>query len=326
MRNAAELALAEFNNPNIQLIVKDDGGTAQGARAAAEQAIAEGVEIVLGPLFSHAVAAAGQVTRTRSVPMIAFSTDSNVAARGIYLLSFQPENEIDRVITYAAARGRKSITGFVPDNSYGNVVEAAIKQFGSRYGKVNAVERYGSGQADPLSAVRRAQAAYRITDLIVIADGADTTPRMLQALNSVGVTPKRIQFAGTGLWDDQNVFAIRELEGAWFAAPDNSGFSSFSQRYQARFRAQPARTASLAYDAVSLVAQLVKTQGAARFTEEVLTSRSGFAGVDGVFRFRNDGTCERTLAIMEIRGGASRVIQAAPNNFNTPAPAPAVAN
>jgi hypothetical protein len=75
-----------------------------------------------------------------------------------------------------------------------------------------------------------------------------------------------------------------------------------------------------------LVAQLVKTQGAARFTEEVLTSRSGFAGVDGVFRFRNDGTCERTLAIMEIRGGASRVIQAAPNNFNTPAPAPAVAN
>ena len=326
MRNAAELALSEFNSPNIQLIVKDDGGTAQGARQAAEQAISEGVEIVLGPLFSHAVAAAGQITRTRSVPMIAFSTDSNVAARGIYLLSFQPENDIDRVISFSAARGKKSITGFVPDNAYGNVVEAAIKQFGSRFGKVNAVERYGGGQADALSAVRRAQAAYRITDLIVIADGADATPRVLQALNSVGVTPKRIQFVGAGLWDDQNVFAIRELEGAWFAAPDNNGFAGFSQRYQARFRAQPARTASLAYDAVSLVAQLVKSQGPNRFTEEVLTSRSGFAGVDGVFRFRNDGTCERTLSIMEIRGGTSRVLQAAPNNFNTPAPAPAVAN
>jgi branched-chain amino acid transport system substrate-binding protein len=324
MRNAAELALSEFNNPNIQLIIKDDGGTAQGAQAAAQQAIAEGAEIVLGPLFSHAVAAAGQVTRMRSVPMIAFSTDSNVAARGIYLLSFQPENDIDRVISYAAVRGKKSITGFVPDNAYGNVVEAAIKQFGSRSGKVNAVERYGNGQADPLSAVRRAQAAFRITDLIVIADGADTTPRVLQALNSVGVTPKRVQFVGAGLWDDQNVFAIRELEGAWFAAPDNSGFNGFSQRYQARFRAQPARTASLAYDAVSLVAQLVKTQGPNRFTEEVLTSRSGFAGVDGVFRFRNDGTCERTLSIMEIRGGTSRVLQQAPNNFN--APRTAVAN
>jgi branched-chain amino acid transport system substrate-binding protein len=75
---------------------------------------------------------------------------------------------------------------------------------------------------------------------------------------------------------------------------------------------------------VSLVAQLVKTQGPNRFTEEVLTSRSGFAGVDGVFRFRNDGTCERTLSIMEIRGGTSRVLQQAPNNFN--APRTAVAN
>ena len=324
MRNAAELALSEFNNPNIQLIMKDDGGTAQGAQAAAQQAIAEGAEIILGPLFSHAVAAAGQTTRTRSVPMIAFSTDSNVAARGIYLLSFQPENDIDRVITYAAARGRKSIMGFVPDNAYGNVVEAAIKQFSSARGaKVTAVERYGTGQADPLSAVRRAQAGFRSTDLIIIADGAEATPRMLQALNSVGVTPKKIQFAGAGLWDDQNVFAIKDLEGAWFAAPDNNGFNGFSQRYTARFRAQPARTASLAYDAVSLVAQLVKAQGANRFTEEVLTSRSGFAGVDGVFRFRNDGTCERALSIMEIRGGTSRVVQQAPNNFNVP---PAASN
>jgi branched-chain amino acid transport system substrate-binding protein len=319
MRNAAELALSEFNTPNIQLIVKDDGGTAQGARAAVEQAIAEGAEIILGPLFSHAVAAAGQVTRMRSVPMIAFSTDSNVAARGIYLLSFQPENDIDRVITFAAQRGKRSITGFVPDNAYGNVVEAAIKQYASSRGaKVNAVERYGTGQSDPLSAVRRAQAAFRVTDLIIIADGADATPRVLQALNSVGVTPKRMQFAGTGLWEDQNVYANREMDGAWFAAPDNAGFTGFSQRYGTRFGAQPARTASLAYDAVSLVAQLVKTQGARRFTEEVLTNRSGFAGVDGVFRFRNDGTCERTLAIHEIRNGGSRVIQPAPNNFNAP--------
>ena len=33
MRNAAEMALAEFNNPDIQLLVKDDGGT-RGRRAA----------------------------------------------------------------------------------------------------------------------------------------------------------------------------------------------------------------------------------------------------------------------------------------------------
>ena len=317
MRNAAELALSEFNNPNIQLIVKDDGGTAQGAQAAAQAAISEGAEIVLGPLFSHAVAAAGQVTRTRSVPMIAFSTDSNVAARGIYLLSFQPENDIDRIITFSAARGKRSMIAFVPDNAYGNVVEGAIKQYSSsRNTKIVALQRYNQNASDIGSAVRRIAGSLRQADLIVIADGAESTTLLVQALAASGANPRRVQFAGAGLWDDQNVFTIKDMDGAWFAAPDTAGFRAFAQRYKARFGSEPARTASLAFDAVSLVAQLVKTQGANRFSEEVLTSRSGFAGVDGVFRFRNDGTCERSLAVMEIRGGASRVIQPAPPNFN----------
>ena len=53
MRNAAEMALAEFNNPDIQLLVKDDGGSGPGAQQAAEQALAEGAEIILGPLFAN---------------------------------------------------------------------------------------------------------------------------------------------------------------------------------------------------------------------------------------------------------------------------------
>ena len=64
MKNAAEMALAEFKNPNIQLLVKDDGGTPQGAQAAAQQAIDEGAEIIIGPLFAQSVSAVGGVARS----------------------------------------------------------------------------------------------------------------------------------------------------------------------------------------------------------------------------------------------------------------------
>ena len=60
MRNAAEMALAEFNNPDIQLLVKDDGGSAPGAQQAAQQALDEGAEIILGPLFAHRSARSGR--------------------------------------------------------------------------------------------------------------------------------------------------------------------------------------------------------------------------------------------------------------------------
>src|SRR5262249_15226156 len=104
MRNAAEVALAEFNNPDIQLLVKDDGGSAPGAQQAAQQALDEGAEIILGPLFGLTVGPVGRAARGRGVPVIAFSTDTNVAARGVYLLSFLPETDVDRIIGYAASQ------------------------------------------------------------------------------------------------------------------------------------------------------------------------------------------------------------------------------
>src|SRR5215475_3203046 len=66
MRNAAELALAEFNAPNVQILVKDDAGTPDGARAGAQQAIDQGAEIILGPLFAQSVTYVGQVARARN--------------------------------------------------------------------------------------------------------------------------------------------------------------------------------------------------------------------------------------------------------------------
>ncbi|HEX5777975.1 MAG TPA: penicillin-binding protein activator [Xanthobacteraceae bacterium] len=320
MRNAAELALAEFGNPNIQLIVKDDGGNAHGAQMSAEQALTEGAEIVLGPLFSHAVAAAGQTTRNRGVPMIAFSTDANVAARGVYLLSFLPETDVERVTRHAIANKRRSFIALLPDNAYGTVVEGTFKQVvASGGGRIVALEHYPNDPARIAETVKKVAGAARIADAVFIADAADVTPQIVQALVANGVSPRRLKFMGTGLWDDPKLFSDPNLQGAWFAAPDATGFRNFATRYRARFGAEPARTASLAYDAVSLVAALVKTQGPNRFSEEILTNPSGFAGTDGVFRFKRDGTSERGLAIMEIHSGSARVVSPAPTTFATSA-------
>ena len=64
-----------------------------------------------------------------------------------------------------------------------------------------------------------------------------------------------------------------------------------------------------------LVAALVKTQGGQRFSPEVLTSNSGFAGIDGVFRFRQDGTNERGLAIFRVAPSGAQVVSPAPKSF-----------
>ena len=106
------------------------------------------------------------------------------------------------------------------------------------------------------------------------------------------------------------------LQGAWFTAPENAGFNAIAQRYKAKFGSDPARIATLAYDAVSLAIALSRAQGSQRYSESVLTNPSGFNGADGVFRFRPDGTNERGLSVLEIGGGAAKIISPAPRTFS----------
>jgi branched-chain amino acid transport system substrate-binding protein len=316
MRNAAEMALAEFNSPDLQLLIKDDGGRAPGAQQAAQQALDEGAEIILGPLFALTVTPVGQVARARNVPVIAFSTDANVAAHGVYLLSFLPESDVDRIITYAASQGRRSYAALVPDNAYGTVVEAAIKQaVPRRGGQIVALERYPLDKAQMQGPIRKvAQAAAR-ADAIFIPDGAEAVGTAVQTLIASGVDTKRVQLLGTGLWEDAQVFSNPQLDGGWYAGPDSSGFRSFSARYRSRYGQDPVRTASLSYDAVALVAALVKTQGKQRFTDEVLTNSSGFAGIDGLFRFRPDGTNQRGLAVLRVSPTGGQTVSPPPKAF-----------
>jgi ABC-type branched-subunit amino acid transport system substrate-binding protein len=318
MRNAAEMALAEFNNPDIRLLVKDDAGSAPAAQQAAQQVLDEGAEVILGPLFALTAGPVGQLARGRSVPVIAFSTDANVATRGVYLLSFLPESDVERIVSYAVGQGRRSFAALVPDNAYGTVVEAAFKQVVARRGgRLVALERYPLDKAQMQGPVRNvAQAAAR-ADAVFIPDGAEAVTAAVAALNANGLDTKKVQLLGTGLWEDAQVFSNSHLEGGWYAGPDSGGFRSFSARYRGRYGQDPVRTASLAYDAVALVSALVKTQqGKARFAEETLTNASGFAGIDGVFRFRPDGTNQRGLAVLRVTSTGGQVISPPPKSFS----------
>jgi len=313
MKNAAEMALAEFQNPNVQLLIKDDGGSPQGASQGAQQALAEGAEIILGPLFAQSVPAVAQQTRTRGVSVIAFSTDSSVAGRGVYLLSFLPESDVNRIVDYSAGIGKKSYAALLPDNAYGNVVEAAFKQAAARKGgRIVAFEKYGADRAGPARTVAQALGQ---ADALFIADDGDSVVAAADALAAAGANLRNIQLLGTGLWDNPRVFASPALQGGLYAAPDPSGFRSFAGRYRTKFGGEPVRTATLTYDAVALVAALSRTQGAQRFAPETLTNPSGFAGIDGLFRFRSDGTNERGLAVMKVAQGGATPVAGSPKSF-----------
>ncbi|MDX7952394.1 penicillin-binding protein activator [Lichenihabitans sp. Uapishka_5] len=320
LRNAAELAYAESGSTGLTILVKDDHGTPDGARDATQAALGEGAEMILGPLFAGDVREAARVAKAANRPVIGFSTDSGAASNGVYLLSFLIENYVDRIVDYAAQQGKKSFAALVPENDYGNVALAEFQAAAARRGvRVEAIERYAPGQAGP--AIQRIAGDLPRIDALFIPEGADAMASVAQTLQANTIDSHKVQILGTGVWNDARVLKLPALQGAWFATPENTGFNAFAGRYRAKFGNDPARIATLSYDAVSLVAALARTQGANRFTDGTLTNASGFNGADGVFRFRPDGLNERGLAVLAINNGSATTVSPAPRTFSATASA-----
>ena len=315
MMKAAELALFVAGNANIVLISADEGSTPESAAAGARSLLAQGAEVIIGPLFSQSVTAIAPITRDRAVPVISFSTDRSVAGDGVYLLSFQPEIAVQRVVSYAAAHGHAAVAALVPDSPYGHVVGQSfadeVKAVGAKVTDVEKFTPSSDAIADPVHGV-----AQTNPDAILIAQGGPLLKEIAPALAGAGAPNSRVKYLGTGLWDDPSIAKEPMLAGGWFAAPAPEIEKSFDEKYRASFGQSPPQLATLSYDAVSLVAFLAAGPPYKRFTAGALADPNGFSGVDGIFRFNPDGTSDRGLAILSVeQDGSFHVIDPAPTTF-----------
>jgi branched-chain amino acid transport system substrate-binding protein len=312
---SAELAMFDSQNRNLLIISADEGSGGADAVAGARTLLTEGAEVIIGPLFSQSVTAIAPITRDHAVPVISFSTDRAVAGDGIYLLSFQPENEVNRIVHYAANQGHSAFAALIPATAYGAHVarafEASVKVAGGRL--VDEERFVASSGAIAAPALKVAQSQ---PDAVLIAQGGALLQEIGTVLAAHGAGSGRVQFLGTGLWDAPETTREPVLTGGWFAAPDPDLVRGFEAKFRGAFGSNPPALASLAYDAVSLIAALAAGTAYHRFTADALTDPNGFSGIDGVFRFDVDGASERGLAVLKIQpDGNVVVISPAPKTF-----------
>jgi ABC-type branched-subunit amino acid transport system substrate-binding protein len=320
LKQAGELALFERDNPNLQLIVKDDKGTPEGAKAAAEEAIKGGAKLILGPLFAKSATAVAPVARQAGVPVVAFSTDRQVAGNGVHLLSFQPAPEVIRVVGFAARQGKRRFAALVPQDAFGKIVAASFTEAVSRIGgNVVVLETYAhppsaSGILEPMrkisAAIQAAEAEGAPVDALFLPGGQESLEIIARLLPQAEIDTDKVKLIGTGGMDYPNVGRDAKLVGAWYPAPDPRAWTDFSEKYAKSYGAAPPRIASLAYDAVSLAIALSEGGQGQRYDASELTRATGFTGVDGAFRLLPDGGTDRSLAILEVQKFGAGIVDA----------------
>jgi branched-chain amino acid transport system substrate-binding protein len=323
MKQGAEMALFELNDPNVELITKDDGGTAARARAAADEAIKEGAEIIVGPLLSPSVQGVAPVARQANVPVLAFSNNTQVAGQGVYLAGFLADQEADRIVSYAASQGKRRFAALIPDDAYGVLVEEAFRRsVQSNGGTVVVVERYPVTANGMLAPAKRVVEAIKggaengvPVDALFLPGGQESLPQIGPVIAYSGLDTTKVKLLGTSAWDFPSIGRDAAFVGGWFPSSDPIAWRSFSERFARTFGTAPPRMASVSYDALGVAIGLSTKAPGTRYTPENITRPEGFTGVDGVIRFSANGLSERGLAVLEVQKFGSAVIDQAPTSF-----------
>ena len=315
----ARLSLSQ-QSIKVQLVVKDTGDSPEFARAAAQDAVNEGVALIIGPIFSDATEVVAPIAAAKNISVLSFSNNRARAATGVYPLGFSPKEQVKRALNYAYAHDKKRIAVLVPRSPLGDqVIEAAHEAAAENEMTLAGEAQYapqGIGVEPALAALMPGNDGTGALpfDTILLAEGGTAVDTVLRALSTRNINPATVQFIGTGIWDDVNLLRRVNLNGAWFASSSPQTTAQFEARFRANYNYQPPRIASLAYDAVALAVTLAASDRP--FTPANLTGDAGFMGpANGVFRLRPTGEVERGLAVIEVQGSSLKVLSPAPTGF-----------
>jgi ABC-type branched-subunit amino acid transport system substrate-binding protein len=353
MLNAAQLALFDFSDQRFELLIHDTGGTPEGAYEAAHYAIGDGASLILGPLLGTSVSAVAPMARVANVNVIGFSSDRTVSGDGVYTMGFFPKTEVNRVVSYATAQGHSRFAVLAPEGLYGDTVLEALRQaVAPSGGKVTSAQFYDPltedfspiireladydrrrqallkqraeleerGDDIALRALKRLERLQTIGELpfdaLLLADEGAPLLAIAALLPFYDVDPKKIQMLGTGQWDTPGLGAEPALRGGWYAGPSPIAGAEFTTQYEKVYGSRPHRLSTLAYDATALAAVLARSEGGPDFSDAKLMTRSGFLGRDGIFRFLDDGSVGRGLAVLQIEPRSTKVISPSPEIFS----------
>lgn len=321
LENAARMAIADLNGPQIDLRVYNTASDVTQAAVVARMAVDDGAQIILGPLFGEAANAVGVAVANSNVNVLAFSNNTSIAGGNVFILGQTFGDTARRLVQYASGQGVDRFMIAHGQDIGGEMgrdaIATAVRQNGSQ---LVAAEAYPLSQAGIFSATRQLVDTAQATgaQAIFTTAGANADlPIIATGLPEAGLDPTQTRLIGLTRWDAvPQLLALPGVQGGLFAMPDQGPATLFQDRYAATYGSQPHPLAGLAYDGIAAVGALIAT-GDGALTRSALTTPEGFRGTSGVFRLLPNGQNERGLAVATIQQNQVMILEQAPRNFGT---------
>lgn len=320
--NAAKLAASELQGVNVEIRVYDTAGSPVQAAQVAAQAVSEGADVILGPLYAAEANAVGNAVSGQGINVLSFSNNAAIAGGNVFVLGSTFDNTARRLVGYGKDNGIQSIVvvnGRSEAEAIGrDAIVRAAQAYGVRIAGTRDFELSQEGVTQAMPGIAEATKTSGAQGVFLTSDTAAALPFVVQLLPENGLPASEYQYIGLTRWDiPTSALSLPGLQGGWFALPDTRAANQFVSRYSAAYGAQPYNTAiaGLGYDGIAAIGALAKAGKG--ISQSSLTQNNGFAGASGAFRFLSNGSNQRALAVATIQNQTVRILDSAPTRFSS---------
>lgn len=320
MKNAAMMAIGDINNNNLVIQFYDTKGTGSGARIALENALNAKSDLILGPLKAEEVAAISTETRMHNVPVVSFSTSPNVLQEGVYSIGLLNDEQIKRIVRYAADHNRRRLAIVLPDNQSGiNMFKSALaaaQKYGLEVTKVGFYEPTTMDFTGLVTAMTASRSSGDVGfDALLVPESGNRLKAITSMFSYYDVAAPDVLFMGTSVWANTGLSKETELYGAVYPLMPLERIEKFTQQYNELFDSRPNSLSIYAYDAVAMAAFLTQVDKSDLPAQIVRTQ--GFSGMSGLFRILPNGLNEHGLDVVKVTASGPQLVEAAMQQFYT---------
>ena len=276
------------------------------------------------------------------VIFFSFASSRDLAKDCIYLINFFPEDDLKALFNHFDSNSRIAL--LYPENQYGyyiskiidNIAAAsnsliinkasynenlsnareAIKELSKyelrRY-ELERQKKLLKYRKDDVSkkALKKIEKYETLGELdfthVIIPDHNIRLLQIVPLLPFYDIDPNKIQFVGTGVWDDEAFFNEPSLQQAIFPGVSKEKRKIYFDEYINVYNDEPIRTITLIHDLVGLISFFIENKHSINSARSLLNDQKiSFDGIDGKFSFE-DNLITRELEILQIIDGTTEL-------------------
>ena len=346
--NTIQMSLFENNKKNIVLKIYDTKGTTFGAVEAINRAIKDGVDTVIGPLFSAETKAIKDIIKKNDLISFSLSNDEELKnIDNVFVTGSIPEQEIQTLISYMMENDFYNYVALMPNTTHGALMNRILRgtilnkdglliktEYYEQQNENNLITKINDlvnfyevpqtlyedyekkkleskllGETEePEFIIQEEEKIY--PQALFIPDGGKKAEEIANLLFISQQNSRYVQLIGTTKMDgDINIVNNPYFDKVIFIGANPDKYKKFYDDYIKLYRAEPIKITSMVYDLVNIIDKMYdKVDGVFAINKKELLNPNGFDGIDGKFRFLPNGIVERKMFVLQLQNKEKVVI------------------